>query len=76
LEALAVEQNPILRRDRARVESFRGAALQAGLYPNPKFDTGNPPVVLAGRNSQYNFGFQQDFVVQGKLKLDRAAVER
>jgi outer membrane protein, heavy metal efflux system len=76
LEQLATEQNPILRRELARIESLRGAALQAGLYPNPKFDTGNPPVVLAGPNSQYNFGFQQEIVVGGKLKLDRAAIER
>jgi cobalt-zinc-cadmium efflux system outer membrane protein len=76
LEHLATEQSPILRRDLARIESLRGSAVQAGLYPNPKFDTGNPPVVLAGRDSQFNFGFQQEIVVQGKLKLDRAAAER
>jgi cobalt-zinc-cadmium efflux system outer membrane protein len=76
LENLAVDQNAILRRDLAQVESLRGSALQAGLYPNPRFDTGNPPVILAGKESQYNFGFQQEIVVGGKLKLDRAAVER
>jgi cobalt-zinc-cadmium efflux system outer membrane protein len=73
LEKRAVEHNAILRRDLAQVESLRGSALQAGLYPNPRFDTGNPPVILAGKESQYNFGFQQEIVVGGKLKLDRAA---
>jgi cobalt-zinc-cadmium efflux system outer membrane protein len=76
LERLATEQSPVLRRDLARIESLRGMAVQVGLYPNPKFDTGNPPVVIAGRDSQFNFGFQQEIVVHGKLKLDRAAAER
>src|SRR5262245_34219021 len=69
LEQLAQANNPILARDQARVESARGQALQAGLYPNPHFDTNNPEV-FAGHNSTFNVGFTQEFVVKGKLQLD------
>ncbi|HJZ90428.1 MAG TPA: TolC family protein [Gemmataceae bacterium] len=74
LEQLAQAYNPILARDRAKVESARGQALQAGLYPNPHFDTNNPEV-FAGRNSTFNVGFTQEVVVKGKLRLDVAAAE-
>ena len=74
LEQLAQANNPILARDQARVESARGQALQAGLYPNPHFDTNNPEV-FAGHNSTFNVGFTQEFVVKGKLQLDAAAAE-
>jgi outer membrane protein, heavy metal efflux system len=76
LEEQATAQSPVLRRDLARIEAARGIALQAGLYPNPHFDSGNPPFTIAGRNSQFNFGVQQEIVVKGKLKLERAAAER
>jgi outer membrane protein, heavy metal efflux system len=72
LEQLAQTHNPILARDRARIESARGQAVQAGLYPNPRFDTNNPEV-FAGSNSTYNVGFTQEIVVKGKLGLDTAA---
>ena len=74
LEQLARAHNPILVRDQARIESARGQALQAGLYPNPRFDTNNPEVI-AGSNSTYNVGFMQEIVVKGKLRLDAAAAE-
>jgi cobalt-zinc-cadmium efflux system outer membrane protein len=74
LEQLAQAHNPILVRDRARIESARGQALQASLYPNPRFDTNNPEV-FAGSNSTYNVGFMQEIVVKGKLQLDTAAAE-
>ena len=69
---LAEMYNPILKRAVARIDSARGDALQAGLYPNPRFDTNNPEV-FAGPNSSYNVGFMQDIVVKGKLRLNRAA---
>src|SRR5262245_39901925 len=49
LESLAQTYNPILRRDVARIEAAHGSALQAGLYPNPRFDSNNPEI-FAGRN--------------------------
>jgi cobalt-zinc-cadmium efflux system outer membrane protein len=72
---LAEQYNPILRRAQARIESARGDMLQAGLYPNPRFDTNNPEV-FAGPNSSYNVGFMQDVVVKGKLRLNRSAASQ
>src|SRR5262245_25084937 len=75
LEHLAQSHNPILQRDLAKLDSARGQALQAGLYPNPRFDTNNPEV-FAGRNTLLNFGIQQEIVTKGKLRLDTAAAQQ
>jgi cobalt-zinc-cadmium efflux system outer membrane protein len=75
LSRLAVENHPVLRRDEARIDSAAGSALQAGLYPNPRFDSNNPQV-FNGPNTALNVGIQQDIVVKGKLRLDRAAALR
>jgi len=72
LQAVADTIHPLLQRDRAKIDSARGDALQAGLYPNPKFDTNNPQV-FNGQNTLLNAGIQQEFVVKGKKRLDRAA---
>jgi outer membrane protein, heavy metal efflux system len=72
LVELTLAHNPILLRDLAKVESARGQALQAGLYPNPRLDSGNPQVI-AGRNSLLSVGVMQDVVTKGKLGLDTAA---
>jgi cobalt-zinc-cadmium efflux system outer membrane protein len=72
LENLATNYNPILRRDQAHIASARGQAVQAGLFPNPRWDTNNPWVVN-GRNSLLNVGLQQEIPVMGKLRLDQAA---
>jgi cobalt-zinc-cadmium efflux system outer membrane protein len=71
-ELVALQFNPIMQRSLAQIESARGLARQASLYPNPRMDSNNPEV-FAGQNSQYNVGFMQDIVVKGKLRLDRAA---
>src|SRR5260221_6515345 len=42
LSTWAQENHPLLRRDRARIVSADGAAVQAGLYPNTPVDTNNP----------------------------------
>ena len=75
LEAIADEIHPALQRDRARIESARGDALQAGLLPNPRFDSNNPQV-FNGQNSLFNAGIMQEFVVKGKKRLDRAAATK
>jgi cobalt-zinc-cadmium efflux system outer membrane protein len=72
LEELALRCNPILPREAARVEAARGQAVQAGLLPNPRWDTNNP-WVLAGRNTLLNVGLQQEIPVMGKKRLDTAA---
>ncbi len=75
LTRLAVENHPLLQRDLARVTSATGQTLQKGLYPNPRFDTNNPQV-FNGKQSAFNAGIQQEVVVKGKLRLDRAAALR
>jgi cobalt-zinc-cadmium efflux system outer membrane protein len=75
LTRLTLENHPLLRRDAARIDSAAGQSLQKGLYPNPRFDTNNPQV-FNGKNSMFNVGFQQEIVVKGKLRLDRAAALR
>ncbi len=72
--AVAMQSNPVLRLAGARIESAQGDALQAGLYPNPRWDTNNPEV-FAGAFSNYNAGFQQRIVVKGKLRMDVAAAK-
>lgn len=75
LEQLADVANPIITRDQALVESAKGSAVQAGLMPNPSFNSGNP-LVFNGRNALPNFGFQQEIPVMGKLRLDKAAADQ
>jgi cobalt-zinc-cadmium efflux system outer membrane protein len=75
LSRLAIENHPLLRRDTARIESASGQALQAGLYPNPHFDSNNPQI-FNGPNTALNVGIQQEFVVKGKKRLERAAALR
>ena len=75
LESIANASHPMLQRDISKIDSARGDELQAGLYPNPHFDTNNPQV-FSGQNSLFNYGFQQEFVVGGKKRLDRAAATK
>jgi cobalt-zinc-cadmium efflux system outer membrane protein len=72
LEELADRVNPTMRRDRAQVEAARGQAVQAGLFPNPQWNTNNP-WVINGRQTLLNAGVQQEVPVMGKKNLDRAA---
>lgn len=72
LEQIANSMHPVLQRDVLKIDAARGDALQAGLYPNPRFDTNNPQV-FSGPTSTFNAGFQQEIVVRGKKRLDRAA---
>ena len=74
LIALAEASSPALRQAAAEVESMRGRAYQAGLYPNPVASTG--ATQLAGRESQYFAGLSQEIVTKQKLKLDHAAACR
>jgi cobalt-zinc-cadmium efflux system outer membrane protein len=76
LQHLAVTNSPLIRQAAADVEAARGAALQAGAYPNPtvgpEFDTvGTGPGHIA---PGYMGGFiDQVIKTGGKLQLARAA---
>src|SRR4051812_6473015 len=74
-ESLALNYNSRLLEARARYDQARGQAMQATLYPNPRFDGGNPQQ-LAGSSSVYSGGVSQEIVVAGKLSLDGAAANR
>jgi cobalt-zinc-cadmium efflux system outer membrane protein len=74
LQQLAEMHHPALREAAAEVEAAQGEAIQAGLWPNPTFYTASPQI--AGSSSQYNAFVGQDVVTAGKLRLDRAALER
>ncbi len=72
---MALTYSPVMRVARANVDEARGLAIQAGLYPNPRFDTGNPQQ-LGGSNTLFDGGLTQQWVRGGKLKLDVAAAEQ
>lgn len=72
---IALSNNPLLRKARAQIDSKIGLAIQAGIMPNPRYDSNNPQV-FAGNASQYNAGFMQELPVKGKLRLDRSAAQR
>jgi cobalt-zinc-cadmium efflux system outer membrane protein len=63
------------RQARARIEQQQGLAVQAGLYPNPQQNSGNPNQ-LGGANSLYSVGIQQEIVRAGKIPLNVAAAEQ
>jgi cobalt-zinc-cadmium efflux system outer membrane protein len=75
LAQLALDRHPILRRSMEKIESARGDAVQASLYPNPRMETNNPEL-FAGKASAVNFGWQQDLICKGKMRLERAAADQ
>lgn len=75
LSDMALQANPILERSRSDIEAAKGARVQAGLYPNPTFDT-NTPELFGGQNSAVNVAFLQEVNVKGKMRLDKAAADQ
>jgi cobalt-zinc-cadmium efflux system outer membrane protein len=73
LQRLAVSNNPRLRQAVAQVEVARGAALQAGLYPNPTVGYEADTMGTASAPG-YQGGFvEQDIITAGKLQLAQSA---
>ena len=72
---LAQANSPVLRQSRARIEQAQGLAIQAGLYPNPQQNSGNPNQ-FGGTNSLYSVGFSQEIVRAGKLQLNQSAAQQ
>lgn len=72
LQRLARANSPLLRQAAADVETAKGSALQAGLYPNPSFGT---MTQTAGPGGGPFFGViaSQTIKTMGKLKLAQAA---
>lgn len=74
LIGIAESSSPNLGQSAAEVESARGRAHQAGLYPNPVASGGAGQ--LGGRDSQYYGMLSQEIVTKRKLQLDQAAICR
>jgi cobalt-zinc-cadmium efflux system outer membrane protein len=72
LQRLGVENNPTLRQAVANLEAARGAAVQAGLYPNPSAGY-STDTIGTGPGAGYQGGyFEQKIVTAGKVKLNAA----
>lgn len=71
--AWAILRHPRLVESGFQIDQSRGSALQAGLYPNPRVDSGNPQVIGPQRSTVLTTGLTQEVVTAGKLKLDQAA---
>jgi len=70
--SLAEMNHPALRQASEAVEEARGTAVQAGLYKNPRLDSGNPQTI-GGAQSIYSVGVTQEIIRGGKRRLDMAA---
>jgi outer membrane protein, heavy metal efflux system len=75
LERLAMTNNPALRQAAADVEAARGAAIQAGLPPNPSLGFEGDQMGSSGTAGQIGGFVEQVIKTAGKLKLARAAAE-
>src|SRR5881409_2562585 len=65
--------HPSLRQAAADVEAARGAALQAGLPPNPSFGFEADTVGSARTAGQQGAKYEQLIKTAGKLRLNQAA---
>ena len=74
LTTFAEQRHPKIASARADIEVARGAAIQAGLYPNPTFEAGSDQ--LGGGANQFPVLLSQRFVTAGKLTLDQQAAFR
>jgi cobalt-zinc-cadmium efflux system outer membrane protein len=72
LQHLALTNSPLIRQAASDIEAARGAAVQAGAYPNPTLGfTSQTPGPGGGPN--YGFLASQTIKTAGKLKLAQAA---
>jgi cobalt-zinc-cadmium efflux system outer membrane protein len=73
LEQMALQGNPTLSQAAAQVESARGRAVQAGLYPNPTVGYEADRIGAAGTAGEMQGAFiDQTIVTAGKLRLSQA----
>ena len=73
LQQLAYENSPKLRQAAADVDSARGQAIQAGLYPNPMAGYEQDTARSGETAGQYGGFVSQEFVTAKKLQLARNA---
>jgi cobalt-zinc-cadmium efflux system outer membrane protein len=71
-QRLAVTNSPLIKQALADVRAAEGAALQAGLYPNPNFGYVSESVNSGGTAGLQGAFFEQKIIGWGKLDLARA----
>ncbi len=72
LQSMALSNNPTLRQSQAQVEAERGAALQAGLGPNPYVGYVAEQIGVNGTAGElHGASIQQEIVRGNKLGLSR-----
>ena len=75
VERLAFDYNPKIRERWAAVQSARGAAIQAGLYPNPEAGYQSDTVNTGATAGYHGAYLAQTFVTAGKLGLARQTAQ-
>lgn len=73
LERLAMANSPVLRQVASDVEAAKGAAIQAGAYPNPNFGYQADTTGTGGTAGYQGIFIEQVIKTGGKLKLAQAA---
>jgi cobalt-zinc-cadmium efflux system outer membrane protein len=73
LQRLGICNSPLLRQAAANVETARGAAIQAGAYPNPTIGFEQDTIYTAGSPGYLGGFFDQKIIMGSKLQLARAA---
>lgn len=73
LEQIALQNNPLVRQAAADVEAARGAAIQAGLCPNPTVGYQADQIKPGHNAGQQGWFIEQVIKTAGKLSLARAA---
>jgi cobalt-zinc-cadmium efflux system outer membrane protein len=73
LQRLALSNSPLIRQAAADVEAAKGAAIQAGAYPNPTAGYEADQVGSSGTPGQQGGFVEQIIKTGGKLKLAQAA---
>lgn len=73
LQRLGLSNNPLLRQAVANVEAARGAAIQAGAYPNPQVGFEQDTIFTTGGPGYVGGFFDQKIIMGNKLQLARAA---
>jgi cobalt-zinc-cadmium efflux system outer membrane protein len=74
LQSIARAKSPLLRQAASDIEGAKGAAVQAGLYPNPTIGT-TGQTTGPGGGPFYGGMVSQTVKTMGKLKLAQAAAE-
>jgi outer membrane protein, heavy metal efflux system len=75
LEEIARQHSPAIRQAMTAIRAANGAAIQAGLYPNPNFGYEADNIDSANTAGFQGGFFEQSIKTAGKLKLARAAAQ-